>query len=204
MTAWDRIFEKKGKVFRRPNRDVVEISKIFKEKGVRKILDIGCGTGRHLVYLSKQGFKMFGFDSSPEALSISEKWLNDKNQKAKLTLCRIEDKFPYEDNYFDAAISTQLLHHNLVEDILKTISEIERVLTPQGFLFISVPVLTEDSKFHICKLEKVEKNTYMPTVGPEKELIHHFFTQEEIPVFFNNFIILKNYIGKTKYRYLLM
>ena len=75
MSEWDQIFTEKGKVFTEPHPDIERIIKFFKEKGVRRVLDLGCGTGRHLIYLSKKGFEVFGLDASPKALEISEKWL---------------------------------------------------------------------------------------------------------------------------------
>ncbi len=56
-----------------------------------KIIDVGCGTGRHSVELAKRGFKMTGIDLSPGMLAVAEgkakaagvevNWVNDDATK---------------------------------------------------------------------------------------------------------------------------
>ncbi|MCK4481233.1 MAG: class I SAM-dependent methyltransferase, partial [Candidatus Lokiarchaeota archaeon] len=180
MSEWDQIFSEKGKVFTEPHPDIERIIKFFKEKGVRRVLDLGCGTGRHLIYLSKKGFEVFGLDASPKALEISEKWLNEEKEKAELQLHRIEHEFPYENGFFDAIISIQVIHHNLMKDIIFTINEIERILKSKGIIYITFPRLGGGSKIDNWELKEIEKGTYIPQAGREKGLPHHFFTIEEI------------------------
>ena len=72
MPDWDNIFSEKGKVFTEPHQDMDKITKLFEEKGVRKILDIGSGTGRHLLYFLKKGFEVYGMDASPKGISIAK------------------------------------------------------------------------------------------------------------------------------------
>ena len=73
MPDWDTIFEEKGRVFTNPHQSMDEIAKLFENAGVMRVLDIGCGTGRHLVYLAKQGFNMFGFDVSQRVTNSCQK-----------------------------------------------------------------------------------------------------------------------------------
>jgi len=40
-----------------------------------RVLDLGCGVGRHLVYLSSQGFEMHGLDLSPAGVERCQKEL---------------------------------------------------------------------------------------------------------------------------------
>lgn len=57
-TAWNKIFKDEGRVFHDPHEFMPKIVREFKKAKVKRILDLGCGTGRHLVYLAKKGFTM--------------------------------------------------------------------------------------------------------------------------------------------------
>ena len=201
MPDWDDIFTKRGKVFTKPHQDMERLSKIFKESGVQRILDLGCGTGRHLLFFSKKGYEVYGLDKSPKGLEIAKNWLDEEKLSAKLTNQRIDQKFPYENDFFDVIISIQVIHHNLTKEILFSVKEIERVLKTKGFIFITVPFL---QAFNVrkdkWKLKKVEKRTYIPQSGPEKGLPHHFFTTAELKRVFSAFELLEIYIDKTNHR----
>jgi len=45
MKQWNEIYKTKGKVFLKPQEDLGKIVKVFKKFGVRKVFDLGCGTG---------------------------------------------------------------------------------------------------------------------------------------------------------------
>jgi cyclopropane fatty-acyl-phospholipid synthase-like methyltransferase len=203
MPDWNDIFTEKGKVFEEPHPDMDRLNKIFKEKRFKRILDLGCGTGRHLIFFCKNGFDMYGIDASPKALEIAYQWLKDQNYKARLKLHRMESNFPYTNQFFDAIISIQVIHHNLMKDILFCIKEIERILKKNGMIFLTFPILGGGSKLDRWSLKEIEENTYIPQVGPEKDLPHHFFTLDEIKSIFKSFKILENYMDKTKHRAIL-
>jgi len=199
MPDWEAIFAERGRVFTEPHKDMPRIAEVFKGRGVQRVLDLGCGTGRHLVFLSKLGFKMYGFDASPRALAMAREWLSESGVEADLKLHKMEECFPYADGFFDAVIAIQVIHHNLLRDIVKTVREIERVLRPWGMIFITVPIDRgpgqEDWGF-----EMVERGTYMPHKGKESGLLHHYFTEQEIYRVFDSFDILEIYIDDTAHR----
>ena len=203
MPDWDEIFSKRGKIFHDPHPDMEKISELFKEKEIKRVLDLGCGTGRHLIFLSKKGFEVYGMDASPKALEMANKWLIEENEKAELHLDRIEHKFPYEDKFFDAIISIQVIHHNLMKDIIFTVREIERILKKGSIIFITFPVLGTGSRLEKWELKEIEKGTYIPQKGQEKGLPHHFFTIEEIYQVFSSFNLLENYMDETNHRAIL-
>jgi SAM-dependent methyltransferase len=202
MPSWESIFKEHGYFFLDPHPDMAKIAELFKTHGVRRILDLGCGTGRHLVYLSKMGFKMDGFDSSSHAIALSHNWLREEGLTAKISAHQMEQPFPYPRESFDAVISIQVIHHNLLKDIFFTIAEIERVLKPRGFIFVTVPVL--DSKPVNPKedwhLHQVEEGTYIPKNGPESGIPHHYFSKDELCEALNRFEPLEIYIDSTDHR----
>ena len=200
MPDWNHIFTEGGKIFVEPHTDMERLAQLFKEQRIQKILDLGCGTGRHLIFFAKNGFEVYGIDASPKALEIANKWLKEERLHAELKNHRMEHKFPFEDAFFDAIISIQVIHHNLMRDIILTIEEIKRILKTKGMIFITVPILRGGSKSEEIDLKEIEKNTYIPQNGPEKDLPHHFFTLEEIRKVFKSFDLKEIYIDDTGHR----
>jgi SAM-dependent methyltransferase len=202
MPEWEDIFEEQGRVFTEPHQDMEKVVHVFREHYVKKVLDVGCGSGRHLVYLSKRGFQTYGFDISQSALSLAREWLEEEGLQAKIIMHQMEKRFPYEDSFFDAVISTQVIHHNRLREILFTVSEIERVLRSGGILFVSFPIYSEvpSEGMKDWKLEQIESGTYIPHCGPEAGIPHHYFTEEEIYEVFVNFNIQRIHIDDTSHR----
>jgi len=202
MPDWDDIFAKKGKYFTKPHPDMERLADFFNERGVQRILDLGCGTGRHLIFLLKKGFEVYGLDGSPNGLEIAETWLKEENLSSELTCQKIEEKFPYTDGFFDAVISIQVIHHNLMKDIMVTVKELERILKPEGLIFLTFPLLQNFYNM-MDKMEKVETGTYIPLTGKEKGLPHHFFKVAEIKRVFSTFNLSEIYIDETNHRAIL-
>jgi cyclopropane fatty-acyl-phospholipid synthase-like methyltransferase len=203
MPDWEDIFSEKGKVFTEPHQDMERLAKLFKEKAVQRILDVGSGTGRHIIFFSKLDFEMYGFDASPKGLSLTRQWLTEEGLSAELINHRMEVRFPYDDNYFDAVISIQVIHHNEMKNIIFTISEIERVLKKGGLIFITFPRSEDRGGLDDWKLREIEKGTYIPQSGQEKGLPHHFFTITEIQEVFSSFNLLEIYNDGTRHRAIL-
>jgi SAM-dependent methyltransferase len=155
----------------------------LKTSGFNKVLDLGCGTGRHVVYLTKSGFSVFGLDSSPEGIHASRAWLAGESLEADIRVHDMTAPLPFEDGFFDAVVSVQVIHHAVMATIEHIIREMTRVLVPGGFLFVTVPTKKNQGK----AFEQVEKRTFVPLDGPEKGLPHHFFTPHELREVFEDF-----------------
>jgi SAM-dependent methyltransferase len=214
---WDKIFKEGGKVLVKPQEDMARVARVFKKEGIKKVLDLGCGSGRHLVYLAKQGFDVYGIDFSKQGIKIAKNWLRKEKLKAKLKIWDIYRKLPYEDNFFDAIISTQTLHHNKIEKIRKAVREIERVLKPRGLIFITMRRALrvkgwKKNKIVIhrwkgwkkkkVKYKVIGPRTYVPAEGISKGEIHFSFTKKFIKKEFKNFEIPKIWLKKGHYCFL--
>jgi len=173
--AWDRIFKKEKKAFPTILKDVQAVVKFFEKRNVKRVLDLGCGTGRHLIYLAKQGFDVYGIDISKHGIEIANKWSKEENLKAHLKIGDIYRKLPYENNFFDAIVSTKTVHHGKIENIRKLIKEMERILKPHGLIFITVTKRKskkEIPKEKLWKIKFIAPRTYIPLTGDERGLIH--------------------------------
>jgi ubiquinone/menaquinone biosynthesis C-methylase UbiE len=202
---WDKMFKEKGKVFTKVQEDIPKIAKIFKKHKVKRILDLGCGSGRHLVYLAKHGFEVYGIDIAPEGIKIARKWLREEKLKANLKVGDIYKKLPYQNNFFDAIISMVTLHHNRIEKIRKLIKEIERILKSKGLIFITVTKkktkeeLKRIPKEKIWEIKMIAPRTFVPLSHEEKGLIHYWFNKKLLRKEFKNFKIYDIWVRKNHY-----
>lgn len=189
MQQWNKIFKREGKVFIKVHENIPEMGRLFKKRGVKKILDLGCGSGRHIVYFAKKGFDVYGIDIAKEGLNITKSSLKKENLKANLKIGNIYNKLPYPDRFFDAIVCVQVLHHAKVGKIRKSIKEIERILGPKGLLFLTV----KRSKYKATarRYNTIAPRTYIPLDGREKGLTHYIYNEELLRKDFKNFKINK-------------
>lgn len=96
------------------------------------ILDVGTSTGTNLRLLKEMGFANFlGLDMSTEAIRwCKEKGLGTVRQG---DVCAI----PVPDESFDLVLATDIIEH--VDDDLKALKELQRVLKKSGRIVITVP-----------------------------------------------------------------
>ncbi len=184
--AWDGIFAQQGRVFAGPHEDMPGIIHLLKDRGASTVLDLGSGSGRHVVYLARHGFAVFGLDNSPQGIKATRQWLADEGLTAELRLQSMANGFPYEDGFFDAVVCVQVIHHADMATIRGIVKEVSRVLKRGGFLFVTVPQLRNQGE----TFEQLEPNTYIPLDGPERGLPHHYFTPDELREVFGGYDII--------------
>lgn len=205
LKDWSPIYEKYGHMDVAPQKEMPEAVELFKEKGVRKVLDLGCGSGRHLVYLAEQGFEVFGIDLAKKAIELAENWLHEKGLTAKLEVKSMFERLPYEDDFFDAIISIRVINHGRIEGIRNTIREMQRVLKPKGLIFIAVrrDRKARESKRQRARSEIIDPRTIIPLKGIQKGVIHYLFNKSVLLKEFKNFEILNFRVDPEGYYCLL-
>jgi ubiquinone/menaquinone biosynthesis C-methylase UbiE len=104
------------------------IIRLLKPKRGERILDIGCGTGNHLLLFHRLGLDVTGIDASPHMLKIARSRLGNK---ASLKMGRAED-LPFEDNEFDAA--TLIYTLEFFDDTVAALREVGRVAKHRVFV----------------------------------------------------------------------
>ncbi|NDI98510.1 class I SAM-dependent methyltransferase [Flavobacterium sp. LaA7.5] len=106
--------------------DKIKLVQEFKpQKG--KLLDIGAGTGDFLVMAKKNGWHITGIEPSEKAKGIAK----TKGVSFADSLTHIED------HSYDAVTMWHVLEH--VPDVENQISELKRIIKPDGVIVVAVP-----------------------------------------------------------------
>ena len=111
-----------------------KIYNLIQQQGNNKlrILDIGCGNCKLLEKLKGLGHDVYGIDLS--ALRVLK-----NRQKLKNIVFAYAEDIPFEDDFFDIVIAQEVLEH--VFNLESSLSEIKRILKPDGISYIQVPYL---------------------------------------------------------------
>ena len=83
MKQWNQIFKTKGKVFTGLKEGLPEFVELLKKQNAKRVLDLGSGSGRHIIYFAKQGFDTYGIDIADEGIKITKKWLKKEKWPEK-------------------------------------------------------------------------------------------------------------------------
>ncbi len=133
MPFWENEYcNNKTFVFGKPSKEVVD-SVPYLKKGAR-ILDVGCGDGRHAIYLAKLGFKVDAFDLSQNAINK----LNGLKGELPIStmVCDIED-FPFKTSY-DCIIIHGVLQFVSKQRQKRIIELLKKWTNSNGFHLIAV------------------------------------------------------------------
>jgi len=184
---WEKIYARDGRVFTEHLPALDEVAQRFQAHQCQKVLDLGCGNGRHVVALAGLGFQVIGLDISYTGLILSQQWLEESSQQAALVQSDTRQPLPLSGNSQDGLMSTQVIHHALLDEVLMAISEIYRILKPGGLAFVTVPCRSRSQRR--SKSLQIEENTFLPLEGQEAGLPHHIFSEGRLRLAFQDFDI---------------
>jgi ubiquinone/menaquinone biosynthesis C-methylase UbiE len=147
-------------------------------KGSR-VVDIGCGIGRNLMFGTEMGFEMHGIDLSAAAAAQARKWLEAKIGSVAESRVKVGSvtSLPWEDGYFAHGVSDSVLDSMPFETAQKGLAEIARVLQPGGYFYcnlISGDETARDPEF--------SSEVTVATVH-EKDTVQSYFNQSKVFLF---------------------
>ena len=100
-----------------------------------RLLDAGCGTGRHAVELAQRGAEVVGVDFSGGMLGRAIASAERASVKAELLAWDLSKPLPFGDAGFDRVISCLVLEH--IKNLDLFFAELARVCRPGGFLIVT-------------------------------------------------------------------
>ncbi len=182
LQYWDQIHEDQDY-----NRDSIKVDDWldrFDEiisKTSLPILDLGCGGGNNTLYLINKGKSVIACDQSEKAVAMIQK----NFPEVKETKCfNMLDGLPFSDNSFEVVVADLCLHYFTEKDTLRIISEIARILLPEGHLLMRVNSVN-DVNHGAGQGVEIEPHLYETETGTLKR----YFDEADIRRFFKDYDI---------------
>ncbi len=157
-----------------PCPEIAYLSERWQEKNFCNFLDLGSGLGRHSVYMAKKGFAVTAMDISDYGID----YLKSRAKKENVNLsCSVADmhNLPYDDNSFDCILAYHVIYHTDTNGFVQSLKEIERVLKPNGELFLTLISKNTYSYQHIDNYKRVDENTILRDEHETEKDVPHFY-----------------------------
>ena len=133
-----------------------------------KVLDAGCGYGRNLVWLLREGAEVFALDADAGGVAHVRALARELAPKLPAENFRVGviEKMPWPDGFADVVLCNSVLHFARDEQhFLAMVTELWRVLRPGGLLFCRL-----GSRIGM-EFERVRPNVYRIGDGSEWFLV---------------------------------
>jgi 2-polyprenyl-6-hydroxyphenyl methylase/3-demethylubiquinone-9 3-methyltransferase len=171
------------------SKKIIDLLKINPEG--KSALEVGCGGGILCEEIRKIGFDTVGIDPAELSITTASDHAAESGLKIKY-FKGVGESLPFPDSTFDVVFCCDVLEH--VQDLPKVISEISRVLKPEGVFLYDTFNRTFLSKLVAIKvLQDWKRWAIMPPHLHEWEM---FIKPEEIKLLLRqNHLAWKEHIG---------
>jgi N-methyltransferase StaMA len=149
----------------------------------RRLLDIGCGTGRFAVRAhDRLGGRVWGVDASPEMLEQARRQPGSRAVGWRLGDA---DRLPFRDGWFDGAHMHLVVH--LLPDRSAALGEAARILAAEGTMVIATFRLEHITRFYLVPyfpgIERIDMERFPDPAVLAGELERAGFGQVEVTPF---------------------
>ncbi len=176
MANWNDLF------YDEKNREMVPEAELFRfitllEKKFPhenlNLWDLGCGAGRHTVAMAKSGHCVYASDNAQKSIELTTEWLTKSNMSANVKQSEMIN-FPWGDEVikFHGIFSWDVLQHNTLGNIIKTVNLIHEKLFSGGLL---IATIKSDKADLYGKGRELEHKTFVLDTGKEAGVPHHYF-----------------------------
>lgn len=186
--AWDAVWQDAAgrEAWLTVEPDIAAVVPLLKERGARRTLDLGCGVGRHVRLFASEGFESHGLDGSESGIAFTRSAAEQDGLTVDLRVGRMT-ALPYADDFFDYVLSFNVIYHGDRTVVAKAVSEIRRVLKPDG-LFQGTMLSKRNG--HYGKGTEVAPDTFVLDGVDDKDHPHFYCNAAELVTLFEGFELL--------------
>jgi len=156
-------FVRKGKDYYRDELNNPATFKLIGDIRDRLVLDLACGEGHNTRILARKGAKVTGLDFSEKMIELAKRM--ESNEKLAITyyVSDAADMEEFASNHFDLVTCFMSLQD--IESYENAISEVARVLKPNGKFIFSIPhpcfewIVNDEEEISCWKYAKGTENT---------------------------------------------
>lgn len=197
---WKIVKDDDKSIWKNPSIESYYLLNRWLSQEKKDFLDLGCGLGRHSIQFGKNGFNVYCFDISENAIERTKEWAEEENLELHYNIGDMLE-LPYEDNKFDCIICRNVISHTDTEGIKKVISEIYRVLKKYGECYLTLG--SKDTwGFKQESWPLIDENTRLRMEkGPEYKVPHFYVDYELAHKLFKAFEIINIYQVIDYYEY---
>ncbi|GCB47961.1 class I SAM-dependent methyltransferase [Streptomyces sp. NL15-2K] len=154
-----------------PEPRVLEVIGTVRAMGGRRVLDVGCGIGRHTRALAEARLETHGVDRSESGIVYARELARKEGLDLRL---RVTDfaSLPYESESFDYVLAWNVVYHGTEDDLAAALGEIRRVLRPGG-LYQSTMLSKRNSEYG--KGTEISPNTFVQPGAADDKVHPHLY-----------------------------
>lgn len=113
---------------------IPRIPRELANRRVKRVLDLGCGSGWLSVYLAREGFEVVGVDVSAQAINLAKMWALDENLPISFDVSDIA-ALSYSPQSFDAVVANSIFEHFPLKTA-RTLAQTVHSLLKEGGVFL--------------------------------------------------------------------
>jgi tellurite methyltransferase len=171
----------------KPESEVKEMAELLRNIGALTAMDLGCGIGRHSLFLASLGFNVFALDASRAGVDFARSLAQQQMQPVHFVTGPMTD-LPCADESFDYLLAWNVIYHGNRDAVQKSLSEIHRVLRPGG-IFQGTMISKNNRLFGQGR--EVAADTFVFDGDLDKSHPHFYCNQAELTVLIDPMELLR-------------
>ena len=171
-----------------PSQEIYYLVNRWQQEGIKSVLDLGCGIGRHSILFSQKGFKTYAIDLSENAINRAQQWSCKCGLDIDFKVGNMIE-LPYDNEMMDAIFAYYVISHTDTQGVIKILKQIKRVLKQYGEVYLTLG--SKDSWGFKENWPIVDENTKIRIEdGPDNNVPHFYADSKLIFELFSDFDIL--------------